>query len=243
MTDAKQAQEAWNRSAEGWIANVPNDVNRHRLLDGPMLELAGSVEGARVLDVGCGEGRFCRMLSERGADVWGIDPTPRLIEVARQRHPVGSYALAAAEALPFLAGAFDLAVSYITLVDIVGYREAIGEMARVLRPGGALLIANVQSFASTRPRAWYQDGSGAKLHLAVEDYFDERPLLLEWGGMSLYNWHRPLEAYMSAFLESGLALRAFREPRPSEDAVRDHPSMQDEYRVPLFHIMLWEKQR
>ena len=43
---------------------------------------------------------------------------------------------------------FDLVVSYLTLVDIADFRTAIGEMTRVLKPGGALLIANLTGFTS-----------------------------------------------------------------------------------------------
>jgi ubiquinone/menaquinone biosynthesis C-methylase UbiE len=206
-----------------------------------MLDAAGEIAGARILDVGCGEGRFCRMLTDRGAITVGIDPTLRLVEQARLQHSSGLYLKSRAEEMPFVDGSFDLVVSYITLVDIPDFRRAIAEMARVLAPKGRLLVANVQSFASTRSAAWYRNEAGEKLHLAVEDYFDERSMLLEWSGMSILNWHRPLEQYFSAYLSNGLVLKHFAEPRPKLEDVQRHPAMMDEYRVPLFHVMRWEK--
>ena len=236
----REAHESWVRSAPGWVAGMARgDVNRTRLLDAPMLRLAGDVRGQRALDVGCGEGRFCRMLAERGAEAVGLDPTPPLMEAARRLHPEGTYVEARAEALPFPDASFDLVVSYLVLIDVADFRAAIWEMARVLRPGGRLLVANLQSFATTRPAAWYRNEQGQKLHLAVEDYYEERANRADWGDVSILNWHRPLEAYMAAFLGAGLALRAFEEPRPTPEAVAEFPSMLDEYRVPLFYVALW----
>jgi ubiquinone/menaquinone biosynthesis C-methylase UbiE len=206
-----------------------------------MLDLAGDVVGKAALDVGCGEGRFCRMLASRGAVTVGLDPIRGLLSEARKLDSKGMYVQGVAEHLPFPDSTFDLVVSYITLIDILDFRTAIRGMARVLRPGGKLIVANLNSFASTQERAWYRDADGRKLHVAVVDYFDERPLHLEWGGMAITNWHRPMEAYMSAYLGSGMILEAFQEPRPTLEAVTAIPTMMDEYRVPLFHTMRWRK--
>ena len=241
MNIAQEARDSWVRSASGWIDGVTRgDVNRIHLLDAPMLRLAGDVKGIRALDVGCGEGRFCRMLAEREASTTGLDPTPPLIAHARGLHPEGEYLEGVAESLPFPDDSFELVVSYLTLIDIADFRLAIAEMARVLRPGGRLLVANLQSFATTRAIAWYRNEQGEKLHVAVEEYFEERAVRAEWGRISILNWHRPMQAYMEAFLSSGFVLRAFEEPQPTEEAVILHPSMRDEQKVPIFYVAAWE---
>jgi hypothetical protein len=129
----------------------------------------------------------------------------------------------------------------LTLIDIPDFRVAITEFARVLRPGGKVIVANLNSFSTTRPVAWYRNEHGEKLHVAVVDYYDERAMQLDLGEISILNWHRPMQAYMEAFLNAGLILRAFSEPRPTLEAVALNPTMIDEYRVPLFHVMSWEK--
>ena len=64
----------WIDSARAYINfQDAEDPNRTLLLDPIMLDLCGDVAGKRVLDLGCGEGRFCRMLAERGALCTGID--------------------------------------------------------------------------------------------------------------------------------------------------------------------------
>ncbi|HEX6490715.1 MAG TPA: class I SAM-dependent methyltransferase, partial [Gaiellaceae bacterium] len=97
--------------------------------------------GARVLDVGCGTGKFARVLAERGlAQVWGVDPAPEMLAQARNRVPA-SVALerASVESLPFQDGSFDAAVLW-TVVHLIDRRRAFAELWRVLRPGGRLAI-------------------------------------------------------------------------------------------------------
>lgn len=234
----------WDNSALAWIQSMGEqgergDWGRQHVLDPVMM--ARVTEGAfdTALDVGCGEGRFCRMLKQAGVKTTGIDPTRQLLELARCRDPSGDYRLGRAEQLDFADASFDLVVSYITLVDIPDYRAAIREMTRVLRPGGSLLMANLTGFTSAcADRGWVTDGSGAHLHFPVDRYLEERPLWLEWSGIRIENWHRPLSAYMSAFLENGLVLKYFAEP----DAVSGAEiHQQRHHRVPWFVVMEWQR--
>ena len=55
------------------------------------------------------------------------------------------------------------------------------------------------------------------------------------------NWHRPLANYMQAYLAAGLTLRAFEEPVPEDESLREQYYFEDWFRVPLFNVMLWEK--
>ena len=72
----------WAEAAQNWIET--DQVARAGMLDSWMLDALGDVSGKKVIDIGCGEGRFCRMLSERGAVMTGVDLTEALIEHARE---------------------------------------------------------------------------------------------------------------------------------------------------------------
>ena len=240
LTDDLAHHGGWVASADAWIETIERDTAR-MMLDPLMLRLCGDVAGKRVIDVGCGEGRFSRMLAKRGAQCAGIDPTPGLLAAALDKGGM-SPVRAVAEAMPLRDAAFDLAVSYITLVDIEDYAAAIGEMARVLRPGGRLLAANIGfASASVAPNGgWHRDDEGNALFVPIDNYSDERSAVYEWSGIRIRNWHRPLGAYMSAYLRAGLILRHFSEPVPPE-ALRAHPDAERAFRVPWFTVMLWEK--
>src|SRR5262249_29958021 len=78
----------------------------------------------------------------------------------------GQYRIGKAERLEVADGQFDLVVSYLTLIDIVDFRAAIGEMARVLEVGGSLLIANLTSFTSAcAAEGWIRDKDRPRLVL------------------------------------------------------------------------------
>ena len=66
----------WAESAAAWIADIgeEGDYGRACVLDRPMLERIHGRRFATALDVGCGEGRFCRMLQVAGISTVGIDP-------------------------------------------------------------------------------------------------------------------------------------------------------------------------
>ena len=241
MVEAAGAK-GWEASAEAWIARVDSgDSTRELLLDSVMLELCGDVMGLAALDVGCAEGRFSRMLAMRGAVVTGFDPCRAFVDTAAARHPTGKYLVASAEVIPFPAATFDLTVCYLVLIDVPDFRKAIFEMARMLKPGGRLVVANQVSFRTAVDTGWVRDEAGNRLHVAVDDYFTEKAAHVAWCGISITNFHRPAEAYFSAFLDAGLRLTAYREPHPTPEQLAEHPSLETEARVALFNVMAWEK--
>jgi len=232
----------WQRSADAWIADMGEhgDFGRRYVLDPIMLPRALARSPVTALDVGCGEGRFCRMLKSRGVDTVGIDPTPALIAAARARDADGVYHEAAAEHLPFEDGSFDLVVSYLSLIDISNIECAIPEMARVLKPGGSLLIANLTGFNTAGgEEGWIKDRNGRRLHYAIDHYLQERTMWIEYRGIRIVNHHRPLSAYFKLLLGAGLVLAYFDEPAPVDEAPASRAMSYS--RVPWFLVMEWLK--
>jgi SAM-dependent methyltransferase len=230
----------WEESAEAWISGlgIEGDFARRFVLDTPMLERIQLSGAMNVLDVGCGEGRFCRLLAAEGLSTAGIDPSESLIRQARRLHPEGDYRVAGAEELPFGNETFDLVVAYLSLIDIPDIEAAIDEMDRVLRPGGHLLIANLNSFYSaSNPSGWRTEADGTR-RFEIDHYMAERSDWIGWGDLRVLNWHRPLSTYMSLLLGAGLQLRHFDEPLPHGG---DAGQRDDFRRVPSFLIMDWEK--
>lgn len=247
MTEAQGG--GWNESAEAWVREMGDegDFARRFVLDAPMLERVATAlstskdefgEAATALDVGCGEGRFCRLMQAQGLRTVGIDPTQALVARARERDPAGDYRIGQAETMEVQPGAFDIVVSYLSLIDIPDLARAALAMSRALRPGGRLLIANLTSFNTAgMPDGWYHERDGQP-RFSIDRYLEERPVWVTWRGIRVRNWHRPLGAYMTAFLTNGLELRHFAEPVPSGG----DPAKVERYRrVPWCHIMEWQK--
>lgn len=214
------------------------DWARKAVLDRVMLERVSQLSPDGALDVGCGEGRFCRLLSDIGIKPVGIDPTRAFIEAARQLDPSGIYSVGTAESLPFRDGAFELVVSYLSLVDIENSPRALAEMTRVLAPGGALLIANLASHNSAG--RWFKDQDGQAVGYLVDRYLEERPIRQQWAGIDIVNWHRPLSTYMQTLLDNRLRLTFFDEPTPApgQDVTEGRYA-----RAPWFVVMEWRKEQ
>jgi SAM-dependent methyltransferase len=103
---------------------------------------AGELRGQRVLDVGCGTGAVASALAERAAaKVWGIEPSAEMLTMARARVPAGvGLKQGSAEALPFRDEWFDR-VLFSLSIHLVDRPAALAESARVLVPGGRIVIA------------------------------------------------------------------------------------------------------
>jgi 2-polyprenyl-3-methyl-5-hydroxy-6-metoxy-1,4-benzoquinol methylase len=235
----RSRSNGWTESAEAWISEIERgDFNREFILDRPMMERIHAQKFTIALDVGCGEGRFCRMLRSCDIRAVGIDPTEALIGHARQSDPSGDYMLGRAEELAFANGTFDLVVCYLTLVNVADISKALEEITRVLRPRGTLLIANLNSFVTAAfPRGWVEAPDGTH-RFCIDRYSDAHAEWVSWSGIRVLNWHRPLETYMSLLLEQGLQLTFFSEPLPIDgDPARCELSR----RVPYFLVMEWQK--
>lgn len=232
----------WDDSAGAWIVELGDagDFGRRFVLDAPMMARIEGRGFTTALDVGCGEGRFCRMLQAQGIRTTGIDPTEALIVQARTLDTGGDYRIGRAERLPVAPASFDLVVSYLTLIDIPDLSTAIAQMAAALRPGGTLLIANLTSFNTAgMPDGWLRNERGIAGY-RIDHYLDERAIWVEWRGIRVQNWHRPLSTYMTLLLDAGLELRHFAEPAPAGG----EPMKMARYRrVPYFHIMEWQKRK
>lgn len=146
---------------------------------GALLEEVGPLVGRRTLDVGCGTGRWSRVLAARGADVLGVDRSESMLAEARCRGSTEFRAMNATR-LDLPDDMFELAtaVTVIQHLEPRGQEVAVGELVRVVRAGGFVLtidrIGRGNSFSSAhgtfpRPREeWHElwNAAGAKLVLA-----------------------------------------------------------------------------
>ena len=244
-TDHDRLKREWTELAPAWIREARAGANPTRtgLLDAPILAACGNVAGLRVLDWGCGEGRFCRMLVDRGAaQVLGLDLCAPLVEAARELQlERDEYRVADVQDLGFLdAESFDLCVSYLNQCDLPDYMANNREIFRVLRPGGRFIVANLHPMRSA-VGGWHKTEDGEKLHVILDRYFDESERHWRMMGVDFTNFHRSLSTYIRGFLDAGFAVSGIIEPTVTAAQLELHPNLDDELRVPNFIIYVLEK--
>ena len=111
------------------------------LLSAQLADVAGVDAGQRVIDVGCGPGALTAELVARvgAGSVAAIDPSEPFVEAARARNPGADVRLGSAEQLPFPDDTFAAALAQLVVQFMSDPAKGVGEMARVTRPGGAVV--------------------------------------------------------------------------------------------------------
>jgi SAM-dependent methyltransferase len=145
----------WNANAAAWTDLSRAGFDRYRdLVNTPaFFRLLPPVGGLTCLDLGCGEGHNTRLLAGQGACVAALDVAESFITAAagqdrsRIRYTVGD-----GTALPFRASAFDAVTAFMSLMDVAEPERTLGEVARVLRPGGFVPFSAL-AWSSRRSRS------------------------------------------------------------------------------------------
>jgi ubiquinone/menaquinone biosynthesis C-methylase UbiE len=169
----------------------------------PLLERAPRGD---ALDVACGTGRHVGNLLELGYSVAGVDATEAMLEIARVKYPDATLERADWDQLPFGDASFDVVTCALALCHAVDVRGPIMEMARMLRPGGWLVLSDIH------PNSTRLGGAAA---FPGDDY-GEVPYVR--------NHVHDLSEYFAAFGECGLVVLELHEGRMSDEYVALMPS-------------------
>jgi ubiquinone/menaquinone biosynthesis C-methylase UbiE len=154
ITVGPEAYATWRATLLGSITEAIEE----RLI----IDLVGELAGCRVLDVGCGDGALVCAAASRGADATGIDPDPAMLAAARLRATKAgvraTFLEGRVERLPFPEASFDVVAAITVLCFVPDAAAALREMARVLRPGGCLVLGELGRWslwaAVRRVRGW-----------------------------------------------------------------------------------------
>lgn len=151
---------SYARWRAGDLGRITDTLER-RLLS----TLLGPLDGRKVLDIGCGDGAMAQELARHGARVTGLDPDPRMIAAARWRiggdRDAPCFVAGRGEALPFDDAAFDVVLAVTVLCFVPQAQRVLAEMARVLAPGGRLIVGELGRWSAwaawRRIRGWRGD--------------------------------------------------------------------------------------
>jgi SAM-dependent methyltransferase len=186
-----------------WSATY--DAPRNSLFDSDepvMHPILDSLPTGTVLDAACGTGRYAAYLAARGHRVVGVDNSPEMLDRARTRVPDATFLRADLHRLPLPDRAMDVVVCALALVHVPSLTLVLAELARVLRPGGHLVISDVHHELVLLGSVVHADGPAGE------------------PGLTPTYRHTPGD-YLRAALPAGLQVRRCEEPRPH---LPDQPS-------------------
>lgn len=243
------ARKAWDGVIDVWDDFVESgkDWSRIRIHGRVLLQTIGPVRGLSVLDVGCGQGHFSRLLAGRGGRVTGIDWSRRMIEQARHheaRKPLGityRHLDARRLALAWSRPHFDLAVASMSLMDMPDLPSVLKGVRGALRPEGRWVFS-VTHPVNTSAVRWQRPSERTKGALLIDGYFEEGPLMLDWTMRRLKRpfrtvfWHRTLESWFRELRNAGFEIEQLKEPRARPQDVRAVPALETARRLPFYLV-------
>ncbi|MGD8564874.1 MAG: methyltransferase domain-containing protein [Candidatus Bathyarchaeota archaeon] len=236
--DLSETQKSWELNSEEWIArsqiDMAGDSNRRLIVDPALWSLLGDVSRLSVLDAGCGNGYLTRILATKGANAVGIDYSKAFIEYCRkieEEMNLGCkfYEASITKMKDFESQSFDVVVSNIVMVDVLDYKNAFKEVARVLKDDGRFIWSNVHPvFGRTAgainvrlPRDSPRNES--KYLKMIDRYYDSGGELLMWMTKPTWQFIRTLEEYSEALKNAGFVISQILEPRPTPKAIQQNP--------------------
>ncbi len=197
----------YDSSAERYVEFVGTELSSateapvDRALLTAFVDLVAAGSALRVADVGCGPGRVAGLLAAHGLDVVGVDVSAKMLAVARSAHPGVEFMEGQLDDLPFEERSFAGVVGWYSIIYTPPecLRDAFVELARVLCPGGVLLLA-------------FQAGGGEPVQRTDA----------HGTGLSLTSYRHRLGDVTGRLQQAGLAVRAttLREPDFDHEATR-----------------------
>ncbi len=205
-----------------------NWIGTHSMSDDPFFRpleaLIGAVDGQRICDLACGQGRVARYLAAKGARVVGVDISAKLLAIARRHEEATPQRIAYVHAdVQHLASAafeplepyypFDGVVCSMALMDIPDLTATAHSVAHLLRPGGWFAFSILHPCFHTSESGEIQTPNGAARTVSryfVEGHWrsDTRPG--PPGKVGAY--HRTLSTYVNTLNDAGLQIERLSEP-------------------------------
>jgi SAM-dependent methyltransferase len=206
-----------------------------------MRAMVGDVPGARVLDLGCGMGWFCRWAAEAGAaSVLGLDLSAKMLARAREMTPAAApirYERADLEALGLPKAAFDLAHSSLAF----HYVEDAGRLYRAihaaLAPGGRLVFSTEHPIYMAPSKPGFETTTDGRRVWPLDGYLREGPRVTDWLAPGVVKHHRTLGTTLNLLIAAGFAIEQVDEFRPTDAQIAARPGLAEERERPMFLLV------
>lgn len=219
------------------------DGNANETLERPVfLDLVGSVAGARILDLGCGDASFGREALQAGAtDYTGLEGSTNMAQAARVtlEGTTGQVIEATIQDWEFPTAAFDLIVSRLALHYVQEYDPLCERVFGALATGGRFVFSVEHPVMTSS--AGPEQPTGAHQTRTVDQYFSTGPRVKGWLGGQVVIYHRTVEDYFAGLQRAGFVIEQLCESRPRRESFTNAETYARRLRIPLLLFLAARK--
>ena len=222
-----------------------NEQGLNAALEEPALYgLLPSLSGLRILDIGCGFGKFASFCLQKGAaHISGIDISSNMISEAREsiKDSRASFEVIATEDFEADEGSFDLVVSSMCFHYVKNIRRVFENVSFALRENGLFVFSVEHPICTSLLKGWCSSNDEPKRHWPVDDYKKETMRVSRWFVDGVIKYHRTLETYINELIDAGFSIERLLEPGPTKDAVVERPDLMEHLRRPPVLVLAARK--
>jgi ubiquinone/menaquinone biosynthesis C-methylase UbiE len=248
---AQTKDTSWGGVADWYDKHLEksSDTYHDKVVHPNLLKMIGDVKGKQLVDVGCGQGIFSRLLADKGATVVGVDLGKELIDLAEKRNKSYTFKIhyfhSASDDLYMVKDeSKDIVVCVLALQNIEKLQETFAEVSRVLKKGGKFYaVLNHPAFRNPKATHWGYDAEDDVQYRRVDAYLSESKIKIDMTPGSktdkkfTVSFHRPLQVYVKALSKYNLAITGLQEwvsHRKSESGPRQNAEDVSRKEIPLF---------
>lgn len=211
--------------------------NLNDLLEQPIfISLLPDLSDKNILDIGSGDGTFDRLLIESAQNVFGIDGSEKMIDVAKSLPKIDGleFKKIRVENFEFKAESYDLVISRLVFHYIKNFDLIIKKIRRSLKNDGLLIFSVEHPFLTAGPTLWDDPEREQKCSWQISKYFDEGARNILWFGECVQKYHRTVETYFKILSDNNFVVEKIRESKPDKKMVKDKKIFKTLCSMPFF---------
>ncbi|MCR4327433.1 MAG: class I SAM-dependent methyltransferase [Nanoarchaeota archaeon] len=195
------------------------------------LKILGKVKGKKILDLGCGPGRYAKILTQRGAKVVGIDNSKVSLKIAKKESPKSKFIFGDVENLPFKKEEFDIVFSSLVLDHFEDWNSILAEVKRVLKKKGFFIFSNYNPVTENFKKInWF-----FRKFRVIENYFSEGIKKKFWKGKEVFHYHKTYSTTIKLLIKNGFEIIDYEDSKPTKVSKKRFPNKYKQaMNIPIF---------
>lgn len=218
--------------------NSPNELIEQPIID----ELLGDISEKKILDLGCGDGKYGVVLLKRGAKYYhGIEGSKKMASLAKEnlKGYNSEIELGEIERTEYKPAEYDIVISRLVLHYLEDLESVLKKIKVSLKDQGEFIFSVEHPIITSSYESYHKKGKRG--NWIVDNYFDSGERINEWIGKKVVKYHKTLEEYWQIIRKIDLEIVELRESKPQKLNFESEEEFQRRKRIPLFLIFKLRK--